>query len=126
MPKQEQFDIDERFGKEYQGHYTAREIPWAVHKEIIEKYTQYNHRTGEVLSINHTAIQAEFALASLKQPANKPITLEKLLGRDIETCIPPELAQLIEKKVNSVITISTEEKKNPAGDETRNSASSPN
>lgn len=124
--KQQEFDIDERFGKEYQGHYVAREIPWAVHKEIIEKYTEYNHKTGEVLKINHTAIQAEFELASLKQPESNPITLQKLLGRDIETCIPPELAQLIEKKVNSVITISAEEKKNPTGDETRNGASSPN
>lgn len=112
MPKQEEFDIDESYGQEYKGHYVARQIPWALRKEIIERYTQYNHQTGQVLNINHTAIQAEFVLASLKQPASKPINLEKVLSRDIDTCVPPELAELIEKKVNSVINLSAEERKN--------------
>jgi hypothetical protein len=112
MPKQEEFDIDESYGQAYKGHYVARQIPWALRKEIIERYTQYNHQTGQVLSINHTTIQAEFILASLKQPANEPITVEKLLSRDIETCVPPELAELIEKKVNSLINLSAEERKN--------------
>lgn len=98
MPKTEEFDVDDSYGEEYRGHYVARQIPWALRKEIIEKYTQYNHMTGQVLSINHTAIQAEFVLASLKQPSGKPITLEKLLSRDIETCVPPELADLSRKK----------------------------
>lgn len=112
MQKQEELDVDECYGPEYKGHYVARQIPWALRKEIIEKYTQYNHQTGQVLSINHTAIQAEFVLASLKQPDSKPVTLEKLLSRDISTCVPPELAEILEKKVNSVINLSAEERKN--------------
>jgi hypothetical protein len=117
MRKEEEFDVDESYGQEYRGHYVARQLPWAVRKEIIEKYTQYNHQTGQVLNINHTAIQAEFVLASLKQPGKglgtaNPITLEKLLSRDIDTCVPPELAELLEKKVNSVINLSVEERKN--------------
>lgn len=39
MPKQEEFDIDESYGEEYKGHYIARQIPIAVHDEIVEKYT---------------------------------------------------------------------------------------
>jgi hypothetical protein len=117
MPKQEEFDVDERYGEQYKGHYVARQLPWALRKEIIEKYTQYNHQTGQVLTINHTAIQAEFVMASLKQPGKgpgngTPITLEKLLSRDIDSCVPPELAELIEKKVNSVINLLVEERKN--------------
>lgn len=110
--KQDEFDIDDRYGEEYKGHYIARQIPLAVHDEIIEKYTEYNHETGKVLKINHTAISIEFIIASLKQPDNKPVTLEKLMSRNIETCVPPDLADFLKKKVNAVINISLEERKN--------------
>lgn len=110
--KQDEFDIDESYGPEYKGHYIARQIPLAVHDEIIEKYTDYNHETGKVLKINHTAIGMEFIIASLKQPPSKPVTLEKLMSHDIETCVPPDLADFLKKKVNAIINVSLEERKN--------------
>jgi len=54
------------------------------------------------------AIQAETIWASLKeQPANKPITLEKLLNED--DGIPIELGELFSQIVNKLCAITAQE-----------------
>ena len=106
--KTESLEIDERFGKEYQGHYVFQEITWAKRNRIISKYTKYNKMSGEVESSDFIAIQAETILASLKeQPASKPISVEKLLGEDIG--VPIELGELFSKIANKLNGMSHED-----------------
>jgi len=102
--------IDERFGKEYAGKYVFSEITWAKRSRIIQKHTKYHPLTGQVISSDYIAIQAETIMASLKeQPAHKPITLEKLLSEDPENGIPIELGELFSRIVNRLNTVSREE-----------------
>ena len=105
---QESFEIDERFGKEYQGKYVFKEITWAKRNRIIQKYTKYSKASGEVESSDFIAIQAETILASLKQqPESKPISLEKLRGEDIG--VPIELGELFSKVANKLNGMSHED-----------------
>jgi len=97
----EVIELDERFGEEYKGRYVFQEISWAKRSRIIQKYTKYHPITGQVVSSDFIAIQAETILASLReQPANKPISLEKLLSED--QGIPVELGELLSKIVNNL------------------------
>jgi hypothetical protein len=106
--KSEGIDIDERFGKEYAGHYVFGEITWARRNRIIQKYTKYSRISGQVETSDFLAIQAETIMASLKeQPENKSITLEKLLGET--DGIPIELGELLSKIVNRLCSVSKEE-----------------
>jgi len=67
--------------------------------------------TGQIVSSDLPAIQAETIWASLKeQPANKPITLERLL--DEENGVPIELGELFSIVVNRLCGLSVEEAKN--------------
>ena len=104
----ETIEIDERFGKEYIGHYVFSEITWAKRNRIIQKYTKYSRLTGQVESSDFVAIQAETIMASLReQPENKPITLEKLLGET--EGVPIDLGELFSKIVNKLCNVSKEE-----------------
>ncbi|MCL6579957.1 MAG: hypothetical protein K6T73_11385, partial [Candidatus Bathyarchaeota archaeon] len=77
--RKETVEVDERFGREYSGKYVFQEITWAKRSRIIQKYTRYSQQTGQVITSDYVAIQAETIMASLKeQPPNNPITLEKL------------------------------------------------
>ena len=106
--KTEVLEIDERFEKEYQGHYVFQAITWAKRNRIIQKYTKYSKASGEVESSDFIAIQAETILASLKQqPESKPISLEKLLGEDIG--VPIELGELFSKVANKLNGMSHED-----------------
>jgi len=106
--KTEVLEIDDRCGKEYQGHYVFQEITWAKRNRIIQKHTKYNKASGEVESSDLIAIQAETIWASLKeQPQTKPISLEKLLGEDIG--IPVELGELFSKIANKLNGMSHED-----------------
>jgi hypothetical protein len=106
--KTEVLEIDDRFGKEYQGHYVFQEITWAKRNRIIQKYTKYSKASGEVESSDFIAIQAETIWASLKeQPESKPISLDKLLGEDIG--IPIELGELFSKVANRLNGMSHED-----------------
>jgi hypothetical protein len=106
--KTEVLEIDDRFGKDYQGHYVFQEITWAKRNRIIQKYTKYSKASGEVESSDFIAIQAETIWASLKeQPESKPISLEKLLGEDIG--IPIELGELFSKVANKLNGMSHED-----------------
>jgi hypothetical protein len=106
--KSETLDLDERFGKEYAGHYVFSEITWAKRNRIIQKYTKYSRFTGQVESSDFVAIQAETIMASLReQPQNKPITLEKLLGET--EGVPIDLGELFSKVVNKLCNVSKED-----------------
>jgi hypothetical protein len=101
-------EIDERFGKEYAGRYVFQELTWAKRSRIIQKYTKYSQHTGQVVTSDYVAIQAETIWASLReQPPNKPITLEKLLGE--EDGIPIGLGELFSQVVNRLNSLTTEE-----------------
>jgi len=106
--KSETLDLDERFGKEYAGHYVFSEITWARRNRIIQKYTKYSRISGQVESSDFVAIQAETIMASLReQPENKPITLVKLLGET--EGVPIDIGELFSKIVNKLCNVSKEE-----------------
>jgi len=106
--RNETIELDERYGKEYAGHYIFSEITWAKRSRIIQKYTKYSEITGQIISSDFVAIQAETIWASLKeQPANKPVTLEKLLGE--ENGVPIALGELLSQTTNKLNNVSVEE-----------------
>jgi hypothetical protein len=106
--RKETVELDERFGKEYTGRYIFQEITWAKRSRIIQKHTKYHPITGQVLSSDYIAIQAETIWTSLKeQPENKPITLEKLLSED--DGIPIGLGELFSQVVNRLCGITLQE-----------------
>ena len=106
--RKEIVEIDERFGKEYAGRYVFQELTWAKRSRIIQKHTKYSQHTGQVVTSDYVAIQAETIWASLReQPPNKPITLEKLLGE--EDGIPIGLGELFSQIVNRLNSLTTEE-----------------
>jgi hypothetical protein len=107
----ETVELDSRFGEEYAGKYVFKEISWMKRSRIITKYTKYHPTTGQVMSSDLPAIQAETIWASLKeQPETKPITLEKLM--DEENGIPIELGELFSNVVNRLCSLTLEETKN--------------
>jgi hypothetical protein len=94
-------EIDSRFGEEFAGKYLFKEITWAKRNRIIQKHTKYNNLTGEVVSSDFIAIQAETIMASIHgQPESHPITLEKLLSDEVG--IPIDLGELFSKVVNQL------------------------
>jgi hypothetical protein len=106
--RKETVEMDERFGREYAGKYVFQEITWAKRSRIIQKYTRYSQQTGQVVTSDYVAIQAETIMASLKeQPPNKPITLEKLLSE--EDGVPIELGELFSQIVNRLNAVGLEE-----------------
>ena len=114
MRKEEKVEIGEEFGKDYAGRYVFQEISWAKRSRIIQKHTKYHPRTGQVVSSDYVAVQAETIWASLKeQPRNKPVTLEKLLSE--EDGIPIGLGELFSQVVNRLCGVTIEETKNSSG-----------
>jgi len=108
--QKETIELDDCFGKEYAGKYVFQEITWAKRNRIIQKHTRYHPVSGQVVSSDFVAIQAETIWASLKQqPANKPITLEKLLSE--EDGIPIELGELFSKIANKLCGITKNEER---------------
>jgi hypothetical protein len=103
-------ELDNRFGEQYAGRYVFQEITWAKRSRIIQKHTKYHPITGQIVSSDFVAIQAETIWASLKeQPASKPITLEKLLAE--EDGIPIELGELFSKTANKLCSIASDEQR---------------
>lgn len=104
----ETIEIDDRYGKEYAGKYVFQEITWAKRSRIIQRNTKYHHLTGQVVSSDYVAIQAETIWASLKeQPENKPITLEKLLSE--ENGVPIPVGELFSRIVNRLCGVTLDE-----------------
>ena len=134
----EVLELDNRYGSEYRGVYMFQEITWAKRSRIIQKHTKYHPITGQMISSDFVAIQAETINASLKkQPENNPITLQKLLSE--EDGIPIELGELFSRVANKMCGITPDEQRflseqceeaNPTQhsqntDSARNSESSP-
>ena len=108
--RSETIEIDDGFGKEYVGKYVFQEITWARRSRIIQKHTRYHPATGQVVSSDFVAIQAETVWASLReQPAYKPITLEKLVGE--EDGIPIELGEAFSRIVNKLCGLAVDEQR---------------
>ena len=104
----EKIELDNRFGEEYAGRYVFEEITWAKRSRIIQRQTKYSQVTGQVVSSDYVAIQAETILASLKeQPESKPITLEKLLSE--EDGIPVGLGELFSRIANKLNGLTVQE-----------------
>jgi len=112
--KTETVEIDDKFGEEYAGKYVFQEVSWAKRSRVIQKYTKYHPVTGQVVNSDYVAIQAETIWASLKeQPADKPITLERLLSE--EDGIPIGLGELFSQVANRLCRVTIEEAKNSSG-----------
>ena len=104
----ENVEVDDCFGEEFKGKYVFQEISWAKRSRIIQKYTKYSQITGQVVSSDYVAIQAETTIASLKQqPEHKPITLEKLLSE--ENGIPIGLGELFSQIANRLNSLTVQE-----------------
>ncbi len=104
----ETIQIGAEFGEEYAGTFVFQEITWAKRSRIIQKHTKYHPLTGQVLSSDFIAIQAETIWASLReQPKNQPLTLEKLLGE--EEGVPIGLGELLSKTANNLCSVTREE-----------------
>jgi len=108
--KQETLNLDGRFGAEFAGKYFFKEPTWATRNRIIQKYTKYNNISGEVISSDFIAIQAETIMACLyKQPEGNPVTLVKLLSEDPEKGLPFGLGELLAKYANQVCALTQAE-----------------
>jgi hypothetical protein len=106
--RRETIEIGSEYGEEYKGKYVFQELTWAKRSRIIQKYTRYHPVSGQVLSSDFIAIQAETIWAALKeQPPHTPLTLEKLLGE--ENGIPIPLGELLSKIVNDLCAMTREE-----------------
>ena len=106
--RKEVIEIGDEYGEQYKGKYVFQEISWAKRSRIIQRNTKYSQFTGQVLSSDYVAIQAETIMASLKeQPEHKPITLEKLL--DEENGIPVGLGELFSTIANRLCGLTAEE-----------------
>ena len=104
----ETVEIGDKFGVEFKGKYIFQEISWAKRSRIIQRQTKYSQVTGQVVSSDYVAIQAETILASLKeQPENKPISLQKLLSD--EDGIPVGLGELFSKIANKLNGLTVQE-----------------
>ncbi|MCW4006178.1 MAG: hypothetical protein NWF04_06245 [Candidatus Bathyarchaeota archaeon] len=100
--------IGTEYGSQYAGTYVFQEITWAKRSRIIQKNTKYHALTGQVLSSDFIAIQAQTIWAALKQqPPSQPLTLDKLQGE--EDGIPIALGELLSSTVNQLCTVSREE-----------------
>lgn len=106
--RREIVEIGAEYGSEYAGKYVFQELTWAKRSRIIQKHTRYHPISGQVVSSDFIAIQAETIWAALKeQPPHKPLTLEKLLGE--EDGVPIALGELFSKIVNDLCALSREE-----------------
>ena len=106
--RRETVNIGNEYGVEYAGKYVFQELTWAKRSRIIQKHTKYHPISGQVVSSDFIAIQAETIWACLKeQPASLPLTLEKLLGE--ENGIPIALGELLSKIANNLCTLTREE-----------------
>ncbi|MFB3887958.1 MAG: hypothetical protein ACE14S_00580 [Candidatus Bathyarchaeia archaeon] len=106
--RRESVEVGPEHGAEYAGTYAFQEITWAKRSRIIQKHTRYHPVSGQVLSSDFIAIQAETIWAALKeQPNSGVVTLEKLLGE--EDGIPIALGELFSSVVNGLCAVTREE-----------------
>ena len=108
MLRQKVIEVSGVFGEDYEGVYVFGEISWAKRNRIIQKYTKYHPVSGQVISSDYVAIQAETIWASLKeQPQSQPISLERLLSED--NGVSFELGELFSQTVNQLCSVTVDE-----------------
>lgn len=106
--RKETINLGNEYGEEYAGTYVFQELTWAKRSRIIQKHTRYHPVSGQVVSSDFIAIQAETIWAALKeQPRHEPLTLEKFLGE--EDGVPIALGELLSKIVNGLCAMTREE-----------------
>jgi hypothetical protein len=106
--RRETVEVGAEYGGEYAGKYVFQELTWAKRSRIIQKHTRYHPVSGQVLSSDFIAIQAETIWAALKeQPLCKPITLERLLSE--ENGVPIPVGELFSKIVNDLCAMTRDE-----------------
>ncbi len=106
--RKETVEVGAEYGAEYAGKYVFQEITWAKRSRIIQKHTRYHPISGQVLSSDFIAIQAETIWAALKeQPPNEPLSLERLLSEENGT--PIALGELFSQIVNNLCAVTREE-----------------
>ncbi len=106
--RRETVEIGAEYGGEYAGKYVFQELTWAKRSRIIQKHTRYHPLSGQVVSSDFIAIQAETIWAALKeQPQHTPVTLDKLLSE--ENGVPIPLGELFSKIVNDLCALTREE-----------------
>jgi hypothetical protein len=106
--RRETIELGAEYGAEYAGKYVFQELTWAKRNRIIQKHTRYHPVSGQVLSSDFIAIQAETIWAALKeQPPHAPLTLERLLSEENGISIP--LGELFSKIVNDLCAMTREE-----------------
>jgi hypothetical protein len=106
--RKETVNLGGEYGEEYAGKYVFHELTWAKRSRIIQNHTHYHPLSGQVVSSDFIAIQAETIWAALKeQPPQEPITLEKLLGE--EDGVPIALGELFSQVVNGLCAMTREE-----------------
>jgi hypothetical protein len=104
----ETVNLGSEYGAEYAGKYVFQELTWAKRSRIIQKHTRYHPVSGQVVSSDFIAIQAETIWASLReQPPSTPIMLERLLGE--ENGVPIPLGELFSRIVNGLCAMTLEE-----------------
>jgi len=108
--RKKEIELDDRFGEEFQGKYVFSEISWAKRSRIIQRHTKYHPISGQVVSSDYVAIQAETIWASLKQqPQTNPISLARLLSE--EDGISIELGELFSQIVNRLCGMTADEQR---------------
>ena len=106
--RRETVNLGAEYGAEYAGKYVFQELTWAKRSRIIQKHTRYNPISGQVLSSDFIAIQAETIWAALKeQPPQMALTLERLLSE--ENGIPIPLGEVFSQIVNNLCAMTREE-----------------
>ena len=106
--RRETINLGNEYGEEYAGKYVFQELTWAKRSRIIQKHTRYHPVSGQVVSSDFIAIQAETIWAALKeQPPQEPLTLERLLGE--EDGVPIALGELFSQVVNGLCAMTREE-----------------
>ncbi len=106
--RRETISLTAEYGSEYAWKYVFQELTWAKRSRIIQKHTRYHPVSGQVVSSDFIAIQAETIWASLKeQPAHAPITLEKLLGE--ENGVPIPVGELFSTIANGLCALTRDE-----------------
>ena len=65
--RRETINLGNEYGEEYAGKYVFQELTWAKRSRIIQKHTRYHPVSGQVVSSDFIAIQAETIWAALKE-----------------------------------------------------------
>jgi hypothetical protein len=81
MQKTVKFQVDKRFGDEYEGAYELRQVTQGEYEDVV---LEYMDAAGHISRKDLLKVSRKMLWCSLVcQPANNPLTLERLLRADI-------------------------------------------